>query len=58
MARGPRCSIRLLTRSATAPGGLDEDGLRRLVEIATRANGAGLPDDVALLALNVDRGSG
>lgn len=44
--------------ASAAPGGLDEDGLRRLVELATRANGAGLPDDVALLALNLDRDGG
>ena len=35
------------------PGAVGEEHLRRLVDLATEANGAGLPDDVALLALNV-----
>ena len=35
------------------PGGIDGEALRALVELATSANGAGLADDVALLALNL-----
>jgi serine phosphatase RsbU (regulator of sigma subunit) len=35
------------------PGELGEDELAGLVELATTANGSGLPDDVALLALNL-----
>ncbi|MEO6496669.1 MAG: GAF domain-containing SpoIIE family protein phosphatase [Solirubrobacteraceae bacterium] len=43
-----------LLASAT-PGALDADSLRALVALATEANGRGLPDDVALLALNLLR---
>jgi serine phosphatase RsbU (regulator of sigma subunit) len=39
--------------AGATPGAVGEDDLRELVDLATRANGAGLPDDVALLALNV-----
>jgi len=39
-----------------APGAVGEDELRRLVALATAANGRGLPDDVALLALNLRAG--
>lgn len=35
------------------PGAVGEGDLRRLVALATDANGQGLPDDVALLALNL-----
>jgi len=41
-----------LLASAT-PGAVDADSLRALVALATEANGVGLPDDVALLALNL-----
>ena len=39
--------------AAAEPGAVTEADLRGLVEIATDANGVGLPDDVALLALNL-----
>ncbi|MFL5845368.1 MAG: PP2C family protein-serine/threonine phosphatase [Solirubrobacteraceae bacterium] len=43
-------------RLADVPaGGVTEDDLRALVALATEANGSGLPDDVALLALNLGR---
>src|SRR3954452_1715837 len=35
------------------PGDIDETTLGRLVDAATTAHGAGLPDDVALLAVNL-----
>lgn len=38
-----------------APGEVTAADLERLVAVATRANGAGLADDVALLALNLRR---
>jgi serine phosphatase RsbU (regulator of sigma subunit) len=41
-----------------AAGQVTAADLERLVGLATRANGAGLSDDVALLALNVHRGGG
>ncbi|MCW2992012.1 MAG: response regulator receiver modulated serine phosphatase [Solirubrobacterales bacterium] len=41
--------------AGVAPGTLAGADLRGLVELATEANGAGLPDDVAMLALNVQR---
>jgi serine phosphatase RsbU (regulator of sigma subunit) len=37
------------------PGAVGPDELRRLVDFAAEAHGAGLPDDVALLALNLFR---
>jgi serine phosphatase RsbU (regulator of sigma subunit) len=37
------------------PGEVTAADLERLVGVATRANGAGLADDVALLALNLRR---
>ena len=39
----------------TPPGEVGEEHLKRLVALATRAHGAGLPDDVAILALNISR---
>lgn len=48
--------IEKLLASAT-PGEVDGKRLRALVALATEAHGAGLPDDVALLAVNVVRES-
>lgn len=46
----------LATRLTEAPpGGVRAEHLQRLVDLATEAHGTGLPDDVALLALNVRR---
>lgn len=39
--------------AGVAPGAVGEADLRALVDLATEANGAGLADDVALLALNL-----
>jgi serine phosphatase RsbU (regulator of sigma subunit)/CHASE3 domain sensor protein len=44
--------IRQMLEEAS-PGAVTEAALRELVELATVSNGAGLVDDVALLALNV-----
>lgn len=46
----------LEARLAEAPAGaVREEHLQRLVDMATDAHGSGLPDDVALLALNIRR---
>jgi serine phosphatase RsbU (regulator of sigma subunit) len=46
--------IRALLSGAT-PGALSSVDLEGLVQLASEANGAGLADDVALLAVNVTR---
>lgn len=46
--------IRSLLAGAT-PGALGGADLEALVQLASEANGAGLPDDVALLAVNLTR---
>jgi serine phosphatase RsbU (regulator of sigma subunit) len=54
---GERLGIEPIERllAEATPGAMSESDLRRLVELATEANGSGLPDDVALLALNLKR---
>jgi serine phosphatase RsbU (regulator of sigma subunit) len=54
---GDRLGVEAIERlvAAVPPGQLLEPDLRRLVVAATKANGEGLEDDVALLALNVRR---
>jgi serine phosphatase RsbU (regulator of sigma subunit) len=55
---GERLGVEPIQRALDAmePAGVGEPQLRGLVELATEANGAGLPDDVALLALNLRPG--